>query len=336
MKKRFSSLVHWPWRMLKNHWKLLTFVCVLCLLGGTWIMRQRAKAQPTITFANVTRSSITKALEISGVVDAKEKATLRFIAGGKVTYLGAREGDQVKKWQTLAKIDSRDLEKRLAQDLNLYFNERMDFEQNKDDRQDIARTREIERTMQKDQKTLENSVLDVEIRDIAIRNAILSSPIDGILLTTPTNVTGVQLLATDTFEVVNPNSLVIKAAVDERDIGLVHIGQHVTIRLDAYPDTPLESTVNRVSYRSAQTSTGTVFVVEIVMPITGIEKPLDRYRLGMNGDVAIELAKAENVLTIPAECVKTEGSHTFVNVKTGPETTERRIFRLIPPYDNHR
>jgi RND family efflux transporter MFP subunit len=309
-------------KWIKQHWKLTIFLLVL-IGGGFWYWRsQQAKAVEVLEFKKVERGSIKKSVNVSGLVEAKQKALLRFAAGGKVVFLGAKEGEMVKKWQTIAKIDSRDMQKRMQQDLNLYFNERMDFEQNRDDRRDVAPTNRLDRMSQKDQKDLENTVLSVEIQDIAIRNTVLSSPIEGVLVTSPTTVTGVNLSPTEGFEVIDPNSLVFKAAVDEADISLIKRGQLAEIELDAYPENPVSATVSAVAYRSSQTSKGTVFVVELPIVNNYQYAILERYRLGMNGDVDITIEQKEGVLFISLDSLIERDGKKFVRRKNGENSAE--------------
>jgi RND family efflux transporter MFP subunit len=307
---------------IKRHWKLSLFL--LLLIGiGVWYWRSKTvKPVETLEFTKVKKETLVKKVNVSGLIDAKQKAVLRFAAGGKVVYLGAKEGEFVKKWQTIAKIDSRDLQKRLQQDLNSYFNERMDFEQGSDDRRDIAPTNKLNRTGQKEQKDLENTVLTVEIQDIAIRNTVLTTPIEGILVGLPTTVTGVNLSPTDTFEIIDPSSLVFKAAVDEADISSIKRGQKASIELDAYPDQPLTATVSAIAYRSSQTSKGTVFVVELPI-VNDYQYPiLERYRLGMNGDVDITVNTKENVLSIPLDTISEHDNKKFVKRRSGENSAE--------------
>lgn len=311
-------------RFFQKRWKLLTIIAIVLLAIGFWQYRRRAGQKVEMTFIAPERTKLTKTLDVSGIIDAKEKATLRFAAGGKVTYIGAKEGDTLKRGQVIARIDSRELQKRLQQDLNLYFNERMDFDEARDNRKDVAITNAMEYNAQREQKLLENSVLSVEIRDIAIKNNTLTTPIEGILVSEPTSVAGINLLATDAFEVINPKTLVLRATVDQTDISQVKKGQTAKITLDAYPDQEINTTVNYIAYKSAQSSTGTVFVVELPIPADYQYAELEHYRLGMNGDAKIVLAEKEGVLTIPLNTTKERDGKTYVSVKTGEKTTEER------------
>jgi multidrug efflux pump subunit AcrA (membrane-fusion protein) len=190
-------------RLLENarrRWKLVLFVVVLLAGAGFWYYKSTAAAQPAYTFIKPQQENLVKTLDISGVVDAKEKARLRFASGGKVVFLGAQQGDMITKGQTIATIDRATLQKQIEQDLNNYMSERLDFEQNKDDTRDNVLDTELQRDNQKSQLTLNNQVLNVEIQNIAIRNTVLSSPFAGILTVSPTAVSGVQLLPSDYFD----------------------------------------------------------------------------------------------------------------------------------------
>lgn len=292
---------------------------------GFWRYQQAQAQQNKLTFQKPEIRTLRKKLEVSGMVDAKEKANLRFAGGGKVTYLGAQEGDKVKKWQTIAAIDRATLKKQLEQDLNNYLKERWDFEENQDDYDYHLENLETRRTLDQEQWNLENEVLDVEIKDIAIQNTVLSAPFAGILVESPLDTAGVTLLATDTFELINPETLIFKAAIDEADIAQVSLEQNGQIYLDAYPDEPINSQVNYIAYKSSSSSTGTVFVVEF--PLQG-EDLLNKYRLGMNGDVEILLQEKADVLAAPFIATRIRGDQYFVDVKTENNDYEEREIKV--------
>ena len=77
---------------LKKRWKLILGLVIVVGLIVVFYARSKANGEVILTFTNPQRESITKMLEVSGHVNAKEKARLRFIAGGKVVYIGAKEG----------------------------------------------------------------------------------------------------------------------------------------------------------------------------------------------------------------------------------------------------
>lgn len=162
--------------------------------------------------------------------------------------------------------------------------------------------------------------MDVEIQQISISDTVVYAPFAGVLTAAPASVAGVQLAPTDYFEIVNPNTLVFRAAVDETDIAEVLTGQRATIELDAYRGTEFNSEVSYVSFTSSSTATGTVFLVEL--PI--LNPDINTFRIGMNGDVRIELDSKDDALTIPLIATRERGSKVYVDVKTGDNQLEER------------
>ncbi|PIR61896.1 MAG: hypothetical protein COY81_01820 [Candidatus Pacebacteria bacterium CG_4_10_14_0_8_um_filter_43_12] len=312
-------------RILLSRWKLILVILAVLALGGWWYYGKTQAAKISQTFVRPTQENLVKTLQVSGVVDVTEKARLRFIAGGKITYLGAKEGDQVKKGQTLAIIDRATLQKQLNQDLNNYMKERWDFEQGKDDVPERTLTDAERRDLDKSQWDLENQVLNVEIRDISIQNTVISAPFAGILTVSPTNVTGVQLLATDAFELVNPETLIFVAKVDEADIAQIKTGQLTNIVLDAYLEKNFKTAVDSIAFTNSQSTSGTTF--EVKFPLSQVA---DRglLRLGMNGDANIVLDERQNVMTIPITATKQRDDKTYVDVKTSDNSTQEREIQV--------
>jgi HlyD family secretion protein len=307
---------------LKKNSKFFLIVLALGLLGF-WLLQRDDPQQTSLVFVAPVREDIVASITISGRVDAKEKARLRFVSGGKVVYLGAKEGDSVKKGQSIATIDRRALQKQLDQNLNNYMKERNNFENTKDDIKDRTLDTVETRAVASEQYNLDNQVLNVEMQNIAIANTTITSPFDGILTVSPTNVTGVQLLASDYFEIVNPKSLIFRANIDEIDIDRIEKSQTGQISLDAYNDEKIDTYVSYISYTSSESSNGTVFLLEF--PIN--EQNIDKYRIGMNGDVSIKIAEKQNVLTVPLDAISERDGKTFVKVKA--DNKEQQMEREI-------
>lgn len=309
---------------LRNRWKLVVLLAALIAVGIFWLMQSRSSDIQALTFEQPKRQELVKTLEVSGAVDAKEKAQLRFLGGGKIVYLGAKEGDWVNNWQTIARIDARALAKQKDKDLNNYMIERWSWENTLDDIEGESLEDKERRLVEQEQFRLNNSVLDVEIRQIAISENALYAPFAGILTVSPADVASMQLGPTDYFELVNPNTLIFRAAVDETDIANVAVGQSAEIELDAYDGEQFSSEVSYVSFTSSATSTGTVFLIELPF----MNPDMNVFRLGMNGDVRIVLDTKTDALTIPLNATRQRGDKVYVDVKTGENEFEEREITL--------
>lgn len=318
MKKFFISILVF----LKKRYKFLLIILTLAL-AGFWYMQSRTSKQVKLTYVSPVREDIVSSITVSGRVDAKEKARLRFVSGGKLVYLGAKEGDSVKKYQSIATIDRSTLQKQLNQNLNAYMQERYDFENTKDDIKDKSLNTKETRFVAQQQYDLDNKVINVEIQSIAIANTTIYSPFEGILTVAPTAVGGVQLLASDYFEVVNPKTLIFHANIDEIDLHRIEKGQSTEIVLDAYDGEKIDTAISYISYTSSESSSGTVFLVEF--PINS--QDINKYRIGMNGDALIKIAEKKNVITIPINAISERDGKVFVNVKANNK--EQKIEREI-------
>ncbi len=313
MKDFFIKLKHW---LKKNYKKIIVFILILILLIFWW--QKKETNQEVWETIYPQEEDLLTSLTVSGKIDATSRVRLFFSAGGKLTYLGAKEGDVVKKWQRIATIDQAALNKQMQQNLNLYMKERYQFEDVKDDNKDkILDTKETRAFAQK-QFDLDNSVLNVELQQIAINNTALNAPFAGIMTVVPKTVAGVAISPTEFFEITDPNTLVFRATVDEVDISQLRKGLEATIVLDAYEDEEIKTQISFISYVSAESTTGTVFLVEF--PFNSND--LNKYRLGMNGDVTIKLAEKKSVLTLPLEAIIERDDKKFVYLKN-QETGEK-------------
>jgi multidrug efflux pump subunit AcrA (membrane-fusion protein) len=311
-------MINW----IKTH-KLIASIILLVLAFG--IYRYSQKGNVEYTEYTVSKSSINETFELSGKVVAGSSATLRFGAGGLIIYMGAKEGDMVKKWQTLASVDTRQLQKTIEQKLNLYAIQRATFDQTIDDNDNSVPGGDLERTLsrllQKNQYLLENTVKDVEYLDLSKTLSRLSSPIAGILVHSPIDTANVQVSPTDSWLVVDPTSLYFSADLDETDLKRVKVGQKVIITLDAFPDKEYESSIAAISYSPKETSAGTTYEVKLSLP----KEVVTDLRLGLNGTAAIVMSEKDSVNVLPSSALSGSNGNTTVTVKNGNKYEEKKI-----------
>lgn len=242
---------------------------------------------------------------------------LKFQVSGKLAWVGVKEGDTVTAHQSLAGLDTREVQKSLEKALRDYNSERNDFEETwrvtYDGKKSYnAFTDTIKRILEKNQWDLEKAVLDVELKHLAVEYSRLSTPIAGIVTHIDTPVAGVNITpASAVFSVADPSSLVFEASVDETDIGKLAIGQSASIALDAFADASFSGKISYISFVAEQSSGGsTVFPVKIAF-----DTP-QSLRIGLNGDMTLVTQRAEAVLSVPAEAIREEKSKTYVYKKS--------------------
>jgi len=249
----------------------------------------------------VEEGKVTQTISASGKIMAKTEAVLKFQTSGMLAWVGVAEGDEVKKWQAIAGLDKKELEKTFQKYANDYLDERWDFEQTQDDyyvtKESKLVTDTVQRVLDQAQYDLSNVVLDYELKDLAVKYATIYSPIAGIVTKVESPVAGVNVTAaTAEFTVSDPDSVIFEANIDEVDVGQVKPHQTGTLLLDAYLDEEIAVEVQKIDFSATGTSGGgTAFKVEFSLPGNADR----RFRLGMNGDVEIILAEKEKVLLAP-------------------------------------
>jgi len=303
------------------------FAIALVLLVVIYTVGNRgARKEALIEMQRAQVEDIKKIVTATGIIRSQSEANLKFQTSGKVAYISAKQGDYVKKGQLIARLDTADLQKRLKADLNLYFKERLDFEDVKDSQPGGPASEELERIAQRAQADLDNSVIDVELRDLAIKYSNLYSPIEGYITQNPQVLLGSNVLATETIAAVaDLNNLEFIAEIDEVDIGQIKENQTAIISLDAFADRQIEANVKTISKKAIVTSTqSTVFEVIFDLP-----KGQD-FLLGMNGTIEVQIEKKDDVLSIPVQAlidekhvwVKENNTYSEKEAATGLESDE--------------
>lgn len=216
----------------------------------------------------------------NGVVEPQNRLELKPAVAGRIEEILVREGDRVRAGQTLARMSSTDRATLL----------------------DAARARG-EETVQRWEEVYKATPI--------------ISPIDGEVIVR--EIEPGQTVTTSTAVLVLSDRLIVKAQVDETDIGRVKLGQRAVISLDAYPETKIAATVDHIAYESKTVSNVTIYEVDILP-----EKIPPVFRSGMSANVEIIEQERQGVLTIPEQAVQRKRDKTFVLVSEGEGKEPRR------------
>lgn len=131
-----------------------------------------------------------------------------------------------------------------------------------------------------------------------------------------------QAVLTTTAILVLSDRLIVKADVDETDIGRVKEGQRVTISLDAYPDVRVNGRVDLIEYESTTVNNVTMYKVNIIPDtVPGV------FRSGMTANVNIIEKSKDDVLLVPTDAIVTENgrSYVWVTIKEGADPQKQVI-----------
>lgn len=304
--------------------KILTnkFVIIglIILLGAGWFFFGRVKKTESLVFAMVKRQTIQSSISASGILTGKNSANLKFKSSGKLSFMGVNQGDSVTISQTIAQLDSRDLAVALQQAENDYRSKQAAAEKAEDEVKDHSKD---ESYTQKQTRTAAQAARDsafdsVKAARLAFQNAVISTPIAGIV-TQAGFLVGQVVGATDIIaQIVDFSQVFFDSDVDEADIGKIAVGQKAQVTLNAYGEKVFPGIVEQITPQTKALASGaTVVTVRILL-----DNPSISLIANLNGQTSIITSEKPDVLTIPQEALKDEDR---VLVKEGKEIREVKI-----------
>ncbi|MDD5691480.1 MAG: HlyD family efflux transporter periplasmic adaptor subunit [Candidatus Omnitrophica bacterium] len=150
----------------------------------------------------------------------------------------------------------------------------------------------------------------------------LLSPIDGEVIVATTQ-PGQTVTASDAVVVLS-DRLIVRAQVDETDIGKIKLKQSAFITLDAYLDARIGAVVDHIYYESETVNNVTIYKVDLIP-----ENIPEFFRSGMNATVDFKVETRENVLLLPVEAVRREKEDSYVLLKQeGSNNPAKRIIKI--------
>lgn len=288
---------------MKNRWILAGILAILVV--GFLVFQKVSADTAKPKLLTIKHQTLEDSLSISGKIAADEDVTLRFQTSGHLTWVGVKTGDYVNKYQTIASLDQREVQDNLKKYLNTYMSERWSFEQAKEDYNGSALTSSIRRILDKNQFDLNSSVLDVELKNLAVEYSNLWTPIEGLVVNVDAPQAGVNITPTQaTFEIINPKTIYFSATADQSDVIKLTASQSAEIILDSFPEKTVTSRIKSISFIPKSGETGTVYEVKMSL------EPNDLYRLGMTGDVNFVLRSIPNTIALDTKLINTNPDKT--------------------------
>jgi len=165
-----------------------------------------------------------------------------------------------------------------------------------------------EEKLQKELKVAQ-AELAIQTAQDNLDNAILISPIDGII-TTVKAYTGQQVGTSSFITVADLHNLTLSVYIDETDMDKIGVGYEIEVEFDAIPGRIFLGKINTI-YPSLQTSSNlNVIYAEASLSeesLAGTQYLLE----GMNAAVEVIGGRAENALLIPVEALREIGDGDY-------------------------
>ncbi len=285
-----------------------------------------------------------------GSVEPDVKVDVKSVLSGKVVELMVREGDRVKRGQVLARVEpdvnqARDLSqvKNAVSEADIALNEaKATYERNRGllaqgllsaqaglESETRYRQAKASRDSAMDKyRIVEESGVPIAVASVGTMQRLnVTSPMDGVVIRRPVELGDTVMSGVSSFNagtvlmtVADIETMIIKAGINEVDIGKVRLEQPVKVTLDAYPKVRFAGKILRIAPAARLEEKVKVFDVEIAIEHQGAE-----LRTGMTANIDILGEKRAKVLTVPVEAIfkKDDTEVVYVRKPEEPKTAEK-------------
>lgn len=261
------------------------FIALIILAGSIfYIVRVKQKTSPEeiVKEINPTVGSIKTFISSTGTVLPKNRLEIKPPVNGRIEKMLVREGDDVKSGDILGWMSSTERAALI----------------------DAARAKGKE---------------GMEYWEETYKPIPLLAPIEGEVIVE--KIQPGQTVTTSDPVVVLSDRLIVKAQVDEIDIGKIGLRKKAIISIDAYPDIKIDAVVEHIYYESKTVNNVTVYEVDL--------EPLEVpkfFRSGMNASIDFIDDTRDEALLVPVDAVYKEKSESYVLLKQdGREPLRSRV-----------
>lgn len=306
---------------------LITIPIAMLALAGLFIYLKRTP-ETTYRTVKVERGTIVSTVAATGNLSAVTTVQVGTQVSGTIQKLYVDYNSQVKKGQPIAEIDPSLFNASVEQSQGNVLSAEANLLKAR------VALADAERTLQRNRKLLAEGIISQGDYDAAetaqqsakagvkaaegsvaqtrgallqartnLRYSVIKSPVDGIVISRAIDVgqTVAASFQTPTLFTIAQDltKMQIEVSVDEADISRVLLDQKATFTVDSYPEQTFHGKV--VQIRSAPIITQNVVTYVVVVNVDNSDMKL---KPGMTANVAIEVAKKEDVLKVPPAALR--------------------------------
>ncbi len=306
--------------------KVLLLLVVLAAGGGGaywYFVLNAKKPEPIVNTGIVTRGNIVDTVGSTGQLQPVSQVVVGSQVSGVVLQLGADFNSIVTKGQVLAKLDPQTVQTQILQAEANVVRSQTDIDKAKvtldDARKKYERSKDLsakgivtqadldtaelnlhsaEAALKSSQAALQQSQASLEQNKVNLEHTIILSPIDGLVISRAVDVgqtVNASMNAPAIFTIAaDLTKMKVIAGVDESDVGRIRPDQHVTFRVDAYPNEVFNGTVEQVRLEPKMPQNVVTYQTVISVP-----NPDLKLRPGMTANLNVEISRIDDVLRVP-------------------------------------
>ena len=262
----------------------ITIALAVLGVGGFFLFKESSQTEKRFDAIHPSRGSIRQVISTTGAVEPQNRVKIQSSVGGRIEEILVEEGRVVKKGTVLAMLSS------------------------------------TERAALLDAAKLKGKSEESYWNNVYKKTTVLA-PMDGQVIVRSVD-PGQTVTASDSLFVLSDH-LIVKAFVDETDIGRVKIGQKALIGLDAYPDIRVTGAVEHIYYESHLQNNVNIYNVDIIP-----DRIPDVFRSGMSANIKIIVQEKKGALLLPLSAVQNRNGKTFVRQKSDDAEKGRRYTKV--------
>lgn len=304
--------------VIKMKLKLLskTICLTLVALSSAPVFSEEAAMVP-VTIEKAKAQAFTSSINEVGKIRATDSAALTFSASDKILTIHFSDGDAVEKGQVIAQLDDAtakaDLDKArsslaLAKSKLKRVQELLKKQPDSMSQQDVEELKEQANLAQ----------ADFRQKEALMKNYLLVAPFDGQLTNFSRSVGSRIDSSTTLVSLIKLDPVEVQYSIGQSDLGDAKLGQHVSIKVDAFTDETFSGVVDYIA-PTADESSGRV---EVHAHVTN---PEHRLVPGMFAKVDQVTSEDADQLIISQNSVQAKDNERFVWVVDGNSIAQRVV-----------
>jgi HlyD family secretion protein len=276
-----------------------------------------------------------------GTIEPVVKVDVKSTLSGEVTDLLVREGDRVEKGQVLARVEpdvnQAQTLSQVRSALNMAALNERDAQRNFETNRRLFEEGLLSDQILKDYKMrLDTALEDLDAAKTKMRIVVESgvpldrpisttqrinivSPMDGYVIHKnveigQTVMSGVSSIneGTAIYTVADVGDMLIKASINEVDIGRVKLHAPVVITVDAFPYRKFDGTVSHISPAAHLKDKIKVFDTEVTL-----KEQVPDFRAGMTANIEVRGERVNQAMSVPVEAIfKKDGKEVVYVLKS--------------------
>lgn len=330
---------------------IFTVIFLVLAIGTTVAIKANGKdkkpPESPIKTAKADIADIQVKVTEVGTVEPEVKVEVKSAISGKVIAILHRDGDVVRRGDVLARVEPdlnqaqaladtknavassqirfTDAKKRFEENNKLFSQGLLAPTQHRDAETDYLEARQEYEKAREKFTLAEKSGIPIGQSAASFQGSNIVAPMDGVVLTKNVEIgesitSGVSSFNAGTvlFSVADTSKMIVKAGVNEVDIGKIRVSMPVRVTLDAYPKVVFLGRIDRIAPAVRIDEKVRVFDVEIRLDSQGRE-----LRSGMTANIEVIGEKKSKVLSVPVESVFKRDEQEVVFVK---KTIDPKLF----------